>query len=72
MKLSMEQAGRLATAQCFGMAAAQVMREYDQPGIAYSLMRGSGITTRTEIRKLKLQRFDTEMLYKVLKSEGKS
>lgn len=70
--MSMEQAESRAFIDGWALAASQVMRVFDQPTIAYELMRAAGITTRADIRKLKLEKFDTGPLYKVLKSEGKS
>lgn len=65
-----EKAELAALTQGWAMAASQVMRLFDEPGIAYDLMSTAGIRTRADVRKLKLEKFDTDPLHAVLKQQG--
>ena len=51
------------------MAAAQVKREYDQPGIAASLLKSVGVTSLNALRSVTLEEFDAEILRCVIRSE---
>lgn len=52
------------------VAAAEVMRLFDQPGIAFELMRTAGVSTKAGLRKAKLPEFDHKPLAKVLYQQG--
>lgn len=68
-RLNKELATEFSRGMC--IAAAQVKRSHDEPGIAYELLKSAGITTRKACRDLGLEEYDLTPLYSVLKSERK-
>lgn len=53
------------------MAAAHVMRTFDQPGIAFDLMGAVGVTTRRECIASGLEGYDLKQLHRILKQENR-
>lgn len=50
-------------------AAAEVMRLFDLPTVAYQLMNTVGVSTKTELRSAGLSEFDHKPLQKVLRQQ---
>ena len=54
----------------WAMAAAHLMRAFDEPSMAYDILAHAGITTSADVKLLALESFDTVPLYAVLRSEN--
>lgn len=53
----------------YALAAAQVQRSFDQPGIAAELLHVVGLTTVRSLKAIGVEDFDMEPLRKVIRGE---